>query len=97
VFPAGAPGGEEVVIELSQPSDTEIEEPYAVELRTVEVATSILRPATRLAEPLPLLPGAFWLWSRNGGSGPSAPATSTTSPCCATTWTRRNARASAPH
>ncbi len=58
VFPAGAPGGEEVVIELSQPSDTEIEEPYAVELRTVEVATSILRPATRLAEPLPPVAGS---------------------------------------
>jgi hypothetical protein len=49
---SGAGGGVEILIELSQPSDTEIEEPYAVELRTVEVATSILKPARRLAEPL---------------------------------------------
>lgn len=58
IFPAKASGGEEIIIELSQPSDTEIEEPYAVELRTVEVATSILRPATRLAEPLPPVAGS---------------------------------------
>jgi hypothetical protein len=56
--PAGNPGGLEIIIELSQPSDTEIEEPYAVELRTVEVATSILRPAMRLAEPLPPVAGS---------------------------------------
>lgn len=48
----------EIIIELSQPSDTEIEEPDAVELRTVEVATSILRPATWLAEPLPPVAGS---------------------------------------
>ncbi len=63
IFPARASGGEaasggEVIIELSQPSDTEIEEPYGVELRTVEVATSILRPVTRLAEPLPPVAGS---------------------------------------
>ena len=56
--PAGNPGTPEIIIELSQPSDTEIEEPYAVELRTVEVATSILRPATRLAKPLPPVAGS---------------------------------------
>ena len=62
IFPAWASasraaGGLEILIELSQPSDTEIEEPYAVELRTVEVATSILRPAQRLTEPLPAVAG----------------------------------------
>jgi hypothetical protein len=61
IFPARASasraGGLEILIELSQPSDTEIEEPYAVELRTIEVATSILRPAERLAEPLPPVAG----------------------------------------
>jgi hypothetical protein len=56
--PVSNPGGLEIVIELSQPSDTEIEEPYAVELRTIEVATSILRPAMRLAEPLPPVAGS---------------------------------------
>lgn len=56
--PIGNPDTPEIVIEFSQPSDTEIEEPYAVELRTVEVATSILRPATRLAEPLPPVAGS---------------------------------------
>lgn len=68
IFPARAPasrpeqvgdaGELEILIELSQPSDTEIEEPYAVELRTVEVATSILRPAERLKEPLPPIAGS---------------------------------------
>jgi hypothetical protein len=45
-------GGLEIVIELNQPSDTDIEEPYGVELRTIDVGTSVLRPACRLAVPL---------------------------------------------
>lgn len=48
----------DILVELSQPSDTEIEEEYAVELRTVEVATSILKPARRLPEPLPGVAGS---------------------------------------
>lgn len=41
--------GGHILIELSRPSDTGIDEPYAVELRTADVATSIARPAWRLA------------------------------------------------
>jgi hypothetical protein len=57
VFPGQASastvsGGEEILIELNQPSDTEIEEPYGVELRTVEVGTSILHPGQQPAAPL---------------------------------------------
>jgi hypothetical protein len=44
--------GREILIELNQPSDTEIEEPYGVELRTVEVGTSILHPRQQPTAPL---------------------------------------------
>jgi hypothetical protein len=43
----------EVLMELSQPSDTSIEEPYGVELRTLDVGTSIVRPPVRLTGQLP--------------------------------------------
>jgi hypothetical protein len=46
------PVGLEIVVELNQPSDTAIEEPYGVELRTIDVGTSVLRPACRLSVPL---------------------------------------------
>ncbi|HEY3734635.1 MAG TPA: hypothetical protein VGL63_12035 [Streptosporangiaceae bacterium] len=44
----GDAAGWHILVELSQPSDTSIDEPYVIELRTADVATSIARPAWRL-------------------------------------------------
>lgn len=50
----------ETLVELMLPSDTSIEEHYGVELRTIEVATSLVRPAVRLSRRLTPVAGSVF-------------------------------------
>jgi hypothetical protein len=82
LFPAGRESGAEVsdwchvLLAVTRPGDNDlIEDPYDVELRTADVATSIRVPALRLAgAPLRIPTGARWPtgW-RMPFSGESAP------------------------